>query len=74
MSGVGDRAFLFDSAGNDTFYGRSNYGYLTGLGFYKYVRGFDNVVANANAGGTDTLNFNALDYFFSNLGNWKKIV
>ena len=72
--GVGDRAFLYDSAGNDSFYGRSGYGYLKGLGFYNYVGGFDKVYAYANAGGTDTLNVRALDYYFSKLGTWENIL
>ncbi|HQX51890.1 MAG TPA: hypothetical protein PLR25_18365, partial [Planctomycetaceae bacterium] len=72
--GVGDQASLYDSAGNDTFYGRSDYGYLEGLGFYNYVGGFDLVYAYANAGGTDTLNVSVLEYYFSNFGIWENIL
>ena len=48
--GVGDQAFLYDSAGNDTFVGRPEYGLLKGAGFYNYAQGFGEVTANATAG------------------------
>ena len=44
------------------------------MGFYNYVGGFDKVYAYANAGGIDTLNVRALDYYFSNSGTWENIL
>src|SRR5262249_17940198 len=49
--GVGDRAALYDSAGNDTFVGTPSYGLLLGSNFYNYAQGFDSVTAVAIAGG-----------------------
>jgi hypothetical protein len=69
--GVGDQANLYDSAGTDTFYGRSNYGRLSGVGFYNYFSGFGRVSGYANAGGVDTLDVHAVDYTFSQFGNWE---
>jgi VCBS repeat-containing protein len=51
--GVGDRAFLYDSDGNDRFYGRPTYSYLVGNGFFNRAKGFDAVYANATAGGVN---------------------
>ncbi len=72
--GVGDRADLYDSTGDDLFYGRSNYGYLSGANFYNYVSSFDSVNAYATGGGTDTLDKDAVDYLFSSFGTWEIIL
>jgi 6-phosphogluconolactonase (cycloisomerase 2 family) len=47
-----DRANLYDSPGNDNFYGRKTYSYLTGTGFNNRASGFDRVYGFATAGGT----------------------
>lgn len=48
-----DLAYLYDSGGDDNFYGRANYSYLRGDNFYNYTAGFDQVFADASAGGFD---------------------
>ena len=54
--GAGDQASLYDSAGNDTFVGRPEYGLMKGTGYYNYAQWFDKVYAYATAGGTDLAN------------------
>ena len=48
-----DRAYLYDSTGNDTFFGTQTWGSLSGPGFYNYANGFARVEGWANKGGTD---------------------
>ncbi|MCE9557096.1 MAG: hypothetical protein K8T91_27430 [Planctomycetes bacterium] len=72
--GTGDQAYLYDSAGADTYYGRSNYGRLTGTGFYNYVAGFQRVSALATAGGTDTRDVRVVDYVFAQSGTWENVL
>ena len=52
-----DRAYLYNSAGDDTFYGLPTYSYLKGTGFYNYANGFDRVYVDAHQGGNDTVKF-----------------
>jgi hypothetical protein len=58
-----DVARLYDSAGDDRFYGRSANSYATGIGFYNYVARFGEVYAYANAGGVDRA------YLYDSAGN-----
>ncbi len=51
--GAGDRAFLYDSAGNDSLVTTPDYTLLTGAGFRVYTQGFSQVETRATAGGTD---------------------
>ncbi|MEI7835223.1 MAG: C25 family cysteine peptidase [Planctomycetota bacterium] len=53
----GDSAFLYDSAGNDTFTARPDGARLAGEGFANAVSGFGRVTAYATGGGSDTANF-----------------
>ncbi|MEE8450746.1 MAG: Ig-like domain-containing protein, partial [Thermoguttaceae bacterium] len=52
-NGGNDRAYFYDSAGNDRFYGKETVSWLTGDGFTNTVRDFDRVDAYATAGGND---------------------
>jgi hypothetical protein len=54
--GAGDKAYLYDSAGDDTLTGNPTYGRLSGTGFSNTVKNFPTVYAYATAGGTDTAN------------------
>lgn len=49
--GTGDRANLYDSAGNDEFVGSVSQSTLSGDGYVNRVFGFDQVVVHAVAGG-----------------------
>ena len=69
--GTNDEAYLYDSAGNDTFYGTPTASLLSGTGFFHYAQGFDKVYAIANAGGTDTLNVHSISYLFFQSGSWE---
>jgi hypothetical protein len=53
LGGMGDRAFLVDSAGNDVFDASPTVATLRGRGFSNQVRGFEQVIASASAGGLD---------------------
>lgn len=53
VGGIGDRAFLYDSTGNDFFDAGPHSGLLRGDGFYHFVSGFSEVSAYATSGGTD---------------------
>jgi len=56
-----DTATLYDSAGDDTFYGSRPFSYLAGTGFFNQVSNFFQVSAFSQAGGHDTANlFDAL--------------
>jgi hypothetical protein len=48
-----DTARFYDSNGDDRFYGRPTYSYLTGAGFTNYAFDFGRAYGNASAGGTD---------------------
>jgi hypothetical protein len=74
VGGVGDRAYLYDSAGDDSFYGRNDYGRLSGTGFLNFVQSFDRVYAYANESGFDTIDNKSLNYQFFNYGTWEKIL
>jgi hypothetical protein len=50
-----DTATLYDSSGNDTFYGSRPFSYLTGTGFFNQVASFFQVSAFSQAG-KDTAN------------------
>ena len=54
---VGDIAYFYDSAGNDTFVGNTTYSYLSGTvsgnSFINVAQGFTNVYALSFVGGTD---------------------
>ncbi|MHC4176686.1 MAG: Ig-like domain-containing protein, partial [Planctomycetota bacterium] len=51
--GGNDKAYLYDSAGNDVFVATTASGTLSGDGFRNCARGFDRVWAFATAGGND---------------------
>ena len=69
-AGGNDTAELFDSIGNDLFYGAGSLARLSGLGFMNVARGFDSVVAHSDNGGSDQVDTEAMDYLFSQIGNW----
>ncbi|MCY2990393.1 MAG: hypothetical protein NTY19_21325 [Planctomycetota bacterium] len=50
----GGQAFLYDSAGDDTFEARPESVSLTGAGFHDHLTGFTHTYAYARNGGTDT--------------------
>ncbi|NLS97872.1 MAG: hypothetical protein GXX96_37500, partial [Planctomycetaceae bacterium] len=52
-AGGNDQARLYDSVGDDWFYGKSTESWLSGTGFCNVAWGFDRVDAYANAGGND---------------------
>lgn len=72
--GLGDQAALYDSAGNDTLYARTNYAYLTGTGFFNRAEGFNRVYGYALAGGTDTWNLSGVTYLWQRFGAWENII
>lgn len=53
FGGAGDRAFLNDSAGNDTLVSTPDYTTLSGSGFHIWAQGFSQVETRATAGGVD---------------------
>jgi hypothetical protein len=55
--GAGDVAYLFDSAGNDTFIGTPTYATFSGTGFRNTAAGFPQVSAFASAGADVALLF-----------------
>ena len=65
-----DRAFMFDSVGNDQYFGRTIRGILSGSNFSNSIFGFDIVSIFGNAGGTNTLNVANLSYVFNQFGTW----
>lgn len=69
-AGGNDTADLYDSAGDDIFYGRSSYAYLFSAGGYRYASNFENVTAHATVG-NDTLDVDAIDYVFNMVGEWE---
>ena len=58
-----DLAYLFDSTGDDAFYGRPNNSWLTGNGFLNFAQAFDRVNAYSTAGGNDAA------YLFDSAGD-----
>lgn len=75
-SGGLDTANLHDSDGNDTFFGRSNYGYMSDSAatYYHYIRYFDFVYAHSDddASQTDRINVNkSLAYQLIRMGTWR---
>ncbi len=65
-AGGTDRAFFFDSPGNDRFVARAHKSdaYMVGAGFHNYARGFDRNSAIARAGGE-----NDRAWFFDSSGD-----
>ena len=57
--GTLDRAYFYDSAGDDQFYARaaSDDAYMQGPGYYNYAKGFSYNYAYSTAGGNDTANY-----------------
>jgi hypothetical protein len=53
FAGGSDRAYLYDSAGDDRFVGRPEYSLLTGTGYYNLEWSFEKVYSFATAGGSD---------------------
>ena len=72
--GVGDVANLYDSAGSDKLFARSDYAWIQGTGFYNYVRGFQHVNGYAVAGGDDTLDVGSILYDFHRFGSWEHLL
>jgi hypothetical protein len=71
--GIGDRALMFDSFFDDLFYGRLDFGTLSGDGFRNRATGFDSIFADGNAGGVDTLDVDAIIYALTYDG-WEVII
>ena len=65
-----DGALLFDSAGNDLFFGRGALGRLSGAGFSNSATGFGLVRAFGDSGGVNTLDIAGLTYTFQTVGTW----
>jgi hypothetical protein len=61
--GAGDRAYLADSAGSDTFVASPTSSTLSGAGFVEQANGFGVVVAVSSQGGNDTA------YLYDSAGN-----
>ncbi|MFV0443058.1 MAG: hypothetical protein ACK5Q5_05775 [Planctomycetaceae bacterium] len=70
LDDVGDLARLFDSSGNDLYFGRNSSGSLSGTGFTNTVRGFERVYILGTQGGTNTLNIANLLYVLTQYGTW----
>jgi hypothetical protein len=45
-------------------------GYLSGVGYYHYATGFDEVTADGTKGGLNRLGIAVLDYLFEHPGTW----
>ena len=74
FGGLGDLAYLYDSDGNDSFYGSPEYGSMIGNGFSNSVNGFDYVYAYAS-NGLDTVSLydsDGDDTFCSTVG-WSNL-
>ncbi len=54
--GINERAYLYDSAGNDVFVGQTTWARISGSGFFHEVSNFDRVYAYAREGGDDHVN------------------
>ena len=71
-----DRAYLYDSSGNDTLFGRGDYGYLTDSrgSYYLYFKYFDEVFAHSeddDKSTRDIVNVNpSLLYLLELEGTW----
>ena len=70
-SGGVDRAYLYDSTGNDTLVQRDNYVLMRGDDFHNRAKFFDETRVRAIAGGQDRahLHDTALDDHFAAAGN-----
>jgi hypothetical protein len=67
-----DRAYLYDSAAADAFFGQDDIGRLSGPGFYNQAKGFDFVSAIGTAGGVDRFTrVDPLSYVLSQSGSWE---
>ena len=53
-----NKAFFYDTAGDETFTGGTDYSIMQGDGFYNLADGFDHVFGYATAGGQDTAYLN----------------
>jgi hypothetical protein len=64
--GTDDRAYFYDSTGDDRFYARAARGdaYMRGSGFFNYAKYFEVNHAYATAGGTDDR-----AYFYDSTGD-----
>jgi hypothetical protein len=71
--GAGDQASMFDSTSDDLFFGRNDFGRLSGAGFLNWASGFDSFHADGTAGGVDTLDVDAIVYALTHVG-WEIIV
>lgn len=58
-----DRAYLYDSVGNDWLVSTPSYSYLAGAGFRNYAQGFERVYAYASTGNYDRA------YLYDSAGN-----
>lgn len=69
--GGGDRALLQDSAGDDSFFGRANRGYVVGSETTCEARGFAALAIQGTAGGVNKRHLTApLNYTFVETGVW----
>src|SRR5262249_36128332 len=66
-----DSADLFDSPGNDSFTSQGGDATLTAPGHTQAVHSFTSVRATSSAGGIDKLSVNAVNYLFTQVGNWR---
>ncbi len=70
-----DTAYLYDSTGDDIFYGKDNYGYLAdkaGVEFHNQVNDFDRVYARSSDRDTDddVVIDGTISYYLTKLGTW----
>jgi hypothetical protein len=66
-----DKAWLYDSASNDTLEGRGLIAELSRAGSYYFnLQGFDEVAAESSQGGSDRKDVALLDYLLTTTGGW----
>jgi hypothetical protein len=65
-----DSADVYDSPGNDTFTAQGADGTMSGTGYTRSVHGFKSVRATSTTG-VDKLFLGAVNYAFSQVGNWQ---
>ena len=69
-TGGADTAVFFDSVSDDFLYGRSNFGFMSGNGFFNRANNFATVEAHGINGGNNTMDVIDVDYALAEFGNW----
>ncbi len=69
-AGGNDRAYLYDSAGDNKFYASGESAWFDGTEFTNFARGFDRVSAYSLEGGVDNKDLQIVDYVLETFGDF----